>query len=124
MAELSPIGDRFKDIGVDIRAHAYSNTITAASYTSTLFDDRALQLFNSASAQTWTIPPDGSIPFDDTTVLTGIQIGAGTVTLAAGAGVTLTQGFGVTSLASKGQYALFQLVKLGPNQWLVIGSIG
>lgn len=124
MAELTPIADRFKSTGLDIRSHPYREDVTAASYTAVQQDEFTLKRFNSASAQTWTIPPDSAVVFDDGVTLTGVQIGAGVVTIVGGAGVTVTPHFGAATLASKGAQAIFQVIRLSANNWLAIGDIG
>jgi tetrahydromethanopterin S-methyltransferase subunit D len=49
-------------------------------------------------------------------------MGTGTVTFAAGAGVTLNSSAGLIETAN--QYALAAVFKTGTNEWLLTGDIG
>lgn len=62
---------------------------TGASYTFDINDADKTTVFNSASAQTATIPPNSDVAFPLGTKLWGFRRGAGLVTFAAGSGVTL-----------------------------------
>jgi len=68
---------------------------------------------NSASAVTITIPPNSSVAFVVGTVIEIVQIGAGTVTAAAGAGVTLNG-----TAATSGQWKSVFLRKRATDTWI------
>jgi hypothetical protein len=92
-----------------------------ASFTFALTDAQALVEVNSASAVTATIPPNASVAFPVGTTIEVLAYGAGTVTIAAGAGVTLH------SVASKvaigNQYGTVSLTQLAANTWLLTGDL-
>lgn len=76
---------------------------------------------NNAGATTVTVPPNSSVAF-----ATGSQIilgamGAGVVTIAAGAGVTLRSKD--SNLAIDVQYATASIVKIATDEWLVFGAL-
>jgi hypothetical protein len=96
--------------------------IAAANYTLAATDLGAVKEFNSVTAQTWTIPLATVASFPVYAVLTGIQTGAGAVTIVAASGVTITTA--LTSLISKGASNVFQLMYLGGNKWLAFGGLG
>lgn len=75
-AHISPLGNSGAEV-------------TAASYTFVADDSGKVTYFNSASAQTATIPPNSSVAYPVGTELPIVQWGAGVVTVAPGSGVTL-----------------------------------
>jgi hypothetical protein len=97
------------------------NAQTGTTYTTVLSDDGKLLTCSNASAITVTIPPNSSVAYGIGTQLNFAQLGAGQVTLAAGAGVTLnSEG---TKLKLKGQYAVATCVKTDTNTWFVVGNL-
>lgn len=95
------------------------NAQTGTSYTLVLSDAGKLVTADNASAVTVTVPPESSVAWVDGTAVAVAQLGAGQVTIAAGAGVTVN-GVGTALTA---QYAGAQLYYLGSDSWLLIGSI-
>lgn len=87
-----------------------------SAYTFQAFDGSVL--FTSGSAITATIPAD-IFPIDY--VLTGVQLGAGAVTFAAGAGVTLNSNG--SKVATNGQYAVASAKQIADNVWLLFGNL-
>lgn len=77
---------------------------------------------NNASAQTLTIPPQASVAWPDNIQLEGWQHGAGAVTFAAGAGVTIRKSAKIT-LTTDGQYSPWGLKRIGTNEWLLFGAM-
>ena len=75
---------------------------------------------NSASANSFTIPPDGGAPFLTGSLVTVCQWGAGATTIVAGSGVTIRC---AATLVLVGQYAIASVVKRGPNEWLAFGNL-
>lgn len=69
---------------------------------------------NSASTITVTIT---TLAYLDGSCIAFEQAGAGTVTLAAGTGVTLNG-----DLSTSAQYGVIQIIKVGLNEWTVIGG--
>jgi hypothetical protein len=96
---------------------------TVAAYTATLADANGLIFANSASAQTITIPD----VFETGQGFEVIRDGAGTVTLAAGTGVTSWAGAGTAGTAVTfkidQQYNGAQVIKTAANTYRVIGKI-
>jgi hypothetical protein len=104
-------------LGVDgtVRSLRTENLKTA-NHTLELADrDRAVT-FDSASALTVTVPPNSSVAFPIGSVVYIARLGAGALTLAAGAGVTLTR---------SGTFAPTEEIycrKRAENTWVVVDS--
>lgn len=94
---------------------------TGTSYTLALADVGADLQSSNGSGQTITLPPDNSVPIDinDTGVITAM--GSGTVTIAAGSGVTVNSLGGDLDIG--GQYASVFWQKTGANTFLLRGSL-
>jgi len=97
------------------------NAQTGASYTTVLTDDGKLITVSNASANTLTIPPNSSVAYGIGTQINIAQLGAGTVTITAGAGVTLNSAG--TKLKTDAQYAVATCVKTDTNTWFVVGNL-
>lgn len=96
------------------------NAQTGTSYTLVLADKAKFVTMSNASASTLTVPPNSSVAFPVGTVIDGAQLGAGQVTLTAGAGVTINATPGLKVAA---QYGSFALVKTATDTWLAIGRL-
>lgn len=97
------------------------NAQTGTSYTAALSDDGKLVTMDNASASTLTIPPNGTVAFGIGTQINIMQLGAGQVTITAGAGVTLRSNG--TKLKTNGQYAVATCCKIASDTWVVIGNL-
>ena len=97
------------------------NAQTGASYTAVLTDDGKLVTVSNASANTFTIPPNSSVAYGIGTQINIAQLGAGTVTITAGAGVTLNSAG--AKLKTDAQYAVATCVKTDTNTWFVVGNL-
>jgi hypothetical protein len=97
------------------------NAQTGTSYTLVLSDQQKLITLTNASAITLTVPPNSSVAFPIGTVIEFIQGGAGQVTFAAGAGVTLAEYQSKTKLA--GQYAGATMIKIAADTWWIVGNL-
>ena len=97
------------------------NAQTGASYTTVLTDDGKLITVSNASANTLTIPPNSSVAYGIGTQINIAQLGAGTVTITAGAGVTLNSAG--AKLKTDAQYAVATCVKTDTNTWFVVGNL-
>ena len=97
------------------------NTQTGTSYTLVLGDAGKLVERNNASPNTLTIPPNSSVAFPTGTQILVTQLGAGTTTLAAGAGVTIRSKD--SNLAMNGRYTGVTLIKRGTDEWYAIGDL-
>ena len=95
------------------------NAQTGATYTFALTDIGKTVTASNASAQTYTIPPQASVVWVTGTTLNVVNLGAGVVTFAAGAGVTVTNTAGTIS-----QYQSAALVRTALNAWTVIPFAG
>ena len=97
------------------------NAQTGTTYTLVAGDAAEMVSLSNASAITLTVPPNSSVAFPTGTQIILYQAGAGQVTVAAGAGVTLrSQG---TKLKLTGQYAVASLIKIGTNEWILAGNV-
>lgn len=97
------------------------NAQTGTTYTAVLGDDGDLVTCDNAAAITFTIPPNSSVAFGIGTQINIMQLGAGQVTVTAGAGVTLrSQG---SKLKTAGQYAVATCCKIATDTWVVIGNL-
>ena len=97
------------------------NAQTGTSYTAALSDDGKLVTMDNASASTLTIPPNGTVAFGIGTQINIMQLGAGQVTITAGAGVTLRSNG--SKLKTNGQYAVATCCKIASDTWVVIGNL-
>lgn len=95
------------------------NVVTGA-YTLVASDLGKLVEVNSAGAVTVTIPTD-SVAFTEGDRIDILQSGAGQVTLAPDAGVTLNSDTGKRKLLS--QWAACTVIKRGANSWVAIGNL-
>jgi hypothetical protein len=94
--------------------------VTALTKSLILSDANTEQEMNNAAAQTLTIEPDSTTNFPIGTRIDVINFGAGIVTLAGGAGVTIVR---VNSLTLNGQGSAVQLVKRSANTWSAVGGL-
>ena len=95
-------------------------TVTGTSDTLVLADNGGAVSYSNASATTSTIPPNSSVAFAVGTKIVLINLGAGVVTVTAGAGVTVN---GTLTIA---QNAGGTCIKTATNTWsfLPFGSAG
>ena len=97
------------------------NAQTGTTYTTVLGDDGKLITADNASAIALTIPPNSSVAYGIGTQINIMQLGAGQVTITAGAGVTLrSQG---SKLKTNGQYAVATCCKILTDTWVVVGNL-
>lgn len=100
------------------------NTQTATPYTFVLTDgsqdtSNTIVMFNSASAIIGVIPPNSSVNYPTGAQITAVQMGAGKLTISAGAGVTInSQGSNKSATA---QYAKLEMIQTALNTWMIIG---
>jgi hypothetical protein len=97
------------------------NAQTGTSYTAVLGDDGDLVTLDNGSAITFTVPPNSSVAFGIGTQINIMQLGAGQVTITAGAGVTLRSAG--SKLKTNGQYAVATCCKIATDTWVVIGNL-
>lgn len=103
-------------------AFASINAQTGTTYTPVLGDAaNVLVTLSNAAAITLTLPQDSDVAIPVNTILTFAQIGAGLVTVAAGAGATVNSRG--AALDSAGQYAVITAIKSAANTWLLTGDL-
>ena len=90
--------------------------VTDATYTFLLTDRGKAVYGNRATAQTFTVPPNTSVPYPVGTQIGIAQIGVGIITLAPGAEVTLNP---IGDLALT-QYSMRVLHQYAANTWLLV----
>ena len=100
------------------------NAQTGTSYTTVLADNGKLITQTNASAITTTIPPNSSVAYPVGAQINVAQLGAGQVTFAQGAGVTIIS-TGATASAPKlrVQYSTATAIQTATDNWLVVGDI-
>lgn len=97
-------------------------TLTATSHTLEAIDLGSILETTGSSAVTVTIPPEASVPFEIGALVNVTQVGAGTATVAAAAGVSLN-GVVAGSVALDGQWSGVALVKRGADAWVIQGAL-
>ena len=95
------------------------NAQTGTTYTFVLSDAGKTVTASNASSQTYTIPPQASVTWLADTTLYVINLGAGVVTFAAGAGVTVTN-----TAQTLTQYQSARLVRTASDAWTVTPDSG
>lgn len=103
----------------DARQNLTLNAQTGTTYTLVLTDNGRLVTLSNAAAITVTVPTNASVAFATGAVINLQQIGAGQVTVAGAAGVTVTG----TGTKLRTQYSAAALVKTGTDSWTLIGDI-
>jgi N-acyl-L-homoserine lactone synthetase len=97
------------------------NAQTGTTYSVVLSDDGKLLTCDNAASIALTIVPNSSVAFGIGTQINIMQLGAGTVTITAGAGVTL-QSAG-SKLKTDAQYAVATCLKIASDTWVVVGNL-
>lgn len=97
------------------------NAQTGTTYTLVLADAGKMVSLANAAAITLTVPPNSSVAFPVGTRIDLLQYGAGQVTVAAGAGVTLYSRAARLKIA--GQYGGATLWKKATDTWLLLGDL-
>lgn len=100
------------------------NTQTGPAYTAVAADANKCIVMNNAASNTFTVPPNASVPYSMGTRLIVQQGGAGLTTLAGGIGVTFTNSGGAFNPFTTGaQFGMIVLRKIATNTWNVDTSI-
>jgi hypothetical protein len=95
------------------------NAQTGTTYTIAATDPGLLVTCNNASAITVTVPQDSSVAFAIGKWVELFQLGAGQITVAAGAGATLRS---TPTAKSRAQYSRLFLQKISANTWALSGD--
>lgn len=102
------------------------NTAQTADYTPVIADAyQVLVPMNKATAINFTIPTNASVAFPVGTVITVLNIGAGTCTIkAVTSGTTTVLSAGATAAQpTLGQYKSAACIKTATDTWYVVGAI-
>lgn len=107
--------------GINDLALAVINAQTGTTYTLALTDIAKIVTLSNAAAITLTVPPESSVAWPAGTTIVLAALGAGTVTIAAGSGVTINSADGNLDIGI--QYGVVTLLKTGTDTWLLFGNL-
>ena len=93
---------------------------TGTTYTLVIGDQSKLVTMSNAGAITMTVPPNASVAFPVGTQILLYNKGAGQVTVAEGAAVTVNTS---STLLMRVQYSMATLVKIATNEWILSGDL-
>ena len=99
-----------------------TNAQSGTTYTFTADDAGRLVTASNASAKTFTIPPQSSVTWAAGAVLNVVNYGAGSLTVAGGAGVTVTN-----AAKTSAQFESAALIRTAENAWTLVpfsGGVG
>jgi hypothetical protein len=119
------------DLYIDVAGGGDDTIVTAnlqtASYTLVLTDaGKAVELNHATNPLVLTIPPASSVAFPTGTVIELVRVGAGTVTITPGSGVTIpnaAEAAGTTSRTIANRYGSASIRKRGDDEWHLVGDI-
>lgn len=94
--------------------------VQTASYQLAGSDNGGVVEMDVAGANNLTVPNNNTVPLVIGHRTQVTQLGAGTTTVVAGAGVTIRSRLG---LVSSGQYAVFALYQRAANDWVLSGDL-
>jgi len=99
----------------------FAPTFSSNNYTAVLADmDRFVELTNSSTAGTFTIPANSSTPFPIGGQINILQTGSGQITVTPDTGVTINSSSG---LKMRAQWSSATLVKRSTNTWVIFGDL-
>ena len=101
-------------------------TANTSDYTAVLADQyQVLEIMNKATAIAFKIPTNASVAFPIGTVITVLNIGAGTCTISAvTSGTTTVLSAGATAAApTLAQYKSAACIKTATDTWYVVGAV-
>jgi hypothetical protein len=96
------------------------NAQTGTSYSLLATDAGGFVTMSNAAASTLTVPSNSVVPFPIGTIIEGVQLGAGQVTLTPGASATIS---GTPGLKVAAQYGTFGLMKIATDTWIAYGRL-
>ena len=103
-----------------------ANTQTGTTYTAVSTDQyQVLVTMNNASANAFKIPTNASVAFATGTVITVLNLGAGTCTISAvtSGTTTILSAGSVAASPTLAQYKSAACIKTAVNAWYVVGAI-
>lgn len=129
--ELVPVVQGSVSVRTTVDAIAASgiakvNPQTGTTYTLVLDDAPAAKAYqgivtmNNAAANTLTVPPNSAVAYPVGTQIQVVQLGAGQTSIAAGAGVTISN---PSSLTARVQYSSLVLTQVAANVWVLGGDM-
>ena len=107
--------------GVNDIAFGVFNAETGTTYTLALTDVAKVVTLSNAAAITLTVPPEASVAWPAGTTIVLAALGAGTVTVAEGSGVTINSAGDAVEIGA--QYGVATLLKTGTDTWLLFGNL-
>lgn len=107
-------------IGLDKLADVATNANTATAYTLVLADKNKVVELNNAAAIALSVPADNTVAYATGTQITLLQTGAGQVTIAGVAGVTVNA---TPGLKMRAQWSSVTLLKRAANTWVAMGDL-
>lgn len=123
-----PTGNAGKNLAVNAAGNGYElvsgrlRKTSETAFSPVLTDANGIVATEAATPVTITIPLAATVAFSPGVPLTFIQAGAGPITLAGAAGVTINQPPGHT-LVSAGQWSTIALANLGGDVWVATGQL-
>ena len=117
-AELS--GHKLRLPATQISKLASGETYAGTSYTIRPKNLGGVLRTTSGSPVAIIVPPSTQMAASDNDVVNILVLGAGQVTVVAGAGVTVNT---AETLKSAKQYAAMMLINTGTDEWLLIGNL-
>ena len=107
-------------IGLDKIADVATNAQTGTTYTLVLADKNKVVELNNASAIALSVPADNTVAYATGTQITLLQTGAGQVTIAGVAGVTVNA---TPGLKMRATWSSVTLLKRAANTWVAMGDL-
>jgi hypothetical protein len=107
-------------IGLDKIADVATNAQSGTTYTLVLADKNKVVELNNASAIALTVPADNTVNYATGTQITLLQTGAGQVTIAGAAGVTVNA---TPGLKMRATWSSVTLLKRAANTWVAMGDL-
>ena len=117
-ADLS--GHKVRMPATQIAKQTTGETYAGTSYTIKRRNLGGVLRTTSGSAVTVLVPPSTQLDASDNDVVNILVLGAGQVTVVAGAGVTVNT---AETLKSAKQYAAMMLINTGTDEWLLVGNL-
>lgn len=115
---IADLSDQIDGLGAGT---APEPNVQTGNYTLALGDADGAVEFNSVTSVGGTIPPNSTVPFAIGTIVEFCQLGAGALTIIAGAGVTIRSRGGLLQIA--GQYGCASARKRATDEWVLVGDL-
>lgn len=106
---------------IDTVAQTLTVNTQTDSYILALSDAGRVVEMNAGTAKTITVPPNSSVAFATGTVIELFRLGAGTVTITPGLGVTILSRSSLTAIGN--QYGSASLRNRATNEWVLVGDL-